>query len=78
MASWGYKGQHKRSVSIGGHATSLRLEPEFWTALQTMADEEDISLARKLAQIDSSKYGRSLASACRVACFKWALQKQPK
>lgn len=75
---WGYKGHRKRSISIGGHATSLRLEPEFWTALQMMADENKISLAKQLAQIDSAKYGRSLASACRVACFKWALTKQPK
>ena len=76
--AWGYKGHRKRSVSIGGHATSMTLEPEYWAALQMMADQNKISLSKQLLQIDSSKYGRSLASACRVACLKWALSQEPK
>jgi predicted DNA-binding ribbon-helix-helix protein len=27
----------KRSLNLAGHATSLAMEPEFWTALEVLA-----------------------------------------
>jgi predicted DNA-binding ribbon-helix-helix protein len=65
-------GLHKRSVSLSGHATSLALESEFWTALDAMAAREGISLAALVGRIDAARAGRPLASACRVAALAWA------
>ena len=59
----------KRSVNLAGHATSLALEPEFWTVLEAMADGR--SLAGLIAEIDLKRGERPLASACRVAALGW-------
>jgi predicted DNA-binding ribbon-helix-helix protein len=62
----------KRSINLLGHATSLALEPEFWTALEAMAGEQRISLAKVVAGLDRRRGQRPLASACRVAALAWA------
>jgi predicted DNA-binding ribbon-helix-helix protein len=59
----------KRSLTLAGHATSLALEEEFWTALRLMADGR--SLMTLIAEIDASRDGRPLASACRVAALRY-------
>lgn len=61
----------KRSVSLSGHATSLALEPEFWSALEAMAGASGISLAALIGRIDEARGERPLASACRVAALSW-------
>ncbi len=61
----------KRSVSLSGHATSLALEPEFWSALEAMATAGGISLAALIGRIDEGRGERPLASACRVAALSW-------
>jgi len=66
-------GLKKRSVNLSGHATSLALEPEFWTVLDAAAEAEQISLAALIGRIDDERQGRPLASACRV----YALQRGP-
>jgi len=55
----------KRSVLIAGHATSLSLEAEFWTALQEIARRRGLSLNRLVASIDAERHG-NLSSALRV------------
>ena len=55
----------KRSVLIAGHATSLSLEPEFWSALQEIARLRGVSLNRLVASIDVGRTG-NLSSALRV------------
>jgi predicted DNA-binding ribbon-helix-helix protein len=62
----------KRSVMLAGHATSLALEPEFWSVLEEMAGARSLSLAALLADIDESRGERPLASACRVAALGFA------
>ena len=57
----------KRSVRLAGHATSLALEPEFWTALEELAERKGQSLAALIGEIDQSRGEDGLASACRVA-----------
>jgi predicted DNA-binding ribbon-helix-helix protein len=59
----------KRSVMLAGHGTSLALEPEFWSVLDAMAKARSLSLAALLADIDGTRGGRPLASACRVAAL---------
>jgi len=55
----------KRSVLIAGHATSLSLEPEFWTALREIARRRGLSLNRLVAAVDAERRG-NLSSALRV------------
>ena len=62
----------KRSVQLSGHATSIALEPEFWTVLEAMAQAEGASLAALIGRIDDARAGRPLASACRVVALAFA------
>lgn len=65
-------GLRKRSINLSGHATSLALEPEFWTALEAMAKARGQSLAALIVSLDETRADRPLASACRIAALKWA------
>jgi predicted DNA-binding ribbon-helix-helix protein len=65
-------GLRKRSVQLSGHATSIALEPEFWTVLEAMAAAEGLSLAGLVGRIDAERAGRPLASAARVAALAFA------
>jgi predicted DNA-binding ribbon-helix-helix protein len=62
----------KRSLSLAGHATSVALEPEFWTALEALARSRGQSLAGLLGGLDARRGDRPLASACRVAALEFA------
>jgi len=61
----------KRSLNLAGHATSLALEPEFWTVLDAAARREGVSLAVLVGRIDDERGERALASACRVWALGW-------
>ena len=62
----------KRSMQLAGHATSLALEPEFWSVLEQMARAEGLSLAGLILRIDEARGARPLASACRVTALAFA------
>ncbi|HEX5377883.1 MAG TPA: ribbon-helix-helix domain-containing protein [Phenylobacterium sp.] len=62
----------KRSILLAGHATSMALEPEFWTVLEEMAQAEGLSLTGLIARLDQERGERPLASACRVAALAFA------
>jgi predicted DNA-binding ribbon-helix-helix protein len=63
----------KRSFSLSGHRTSIALEPEFWSALEAIAQAQAVSLIALISQIDSTRNStRALASALRV----YALQQR--
>ena len=66
----------KRSLTIAGHATSLRLEPIFWEALERAAEEEGSALSALIARIDAQRVEAidsvNLASAIRVWLFRRA------
>lgn len=65
-------GLKKRSILLSGHATSIALEPEFWSVLDEMAQARGQSLAALIVSIDRGRGERPLASACRVAALGWA------
>ena len=65
----------KRSLQLAGHRTSIALEPEFWTALEAMAQARGESLAGLIRRIDQERGARPLASACRVAALEHALSR---
>jgi predicted DNA-binding ribbon-helix-helix protein len=56
----------KRSLTLGGHATSVALEPEFWAVLDGYAQARQQSLAGLVGTIDSARGTTPLASALRV------------
>lgn len=56
----------KRSFSLSRHRTSVALEPEFWAVLEHEAAASGKSLAAIVAEIDSRRAMRPLASALRV------------
>lgn len=63
-------GPIKRSVTIAGHETSISLEPVFWQALKTSAENQSLPLNALIAQIDAQRIEHdnppNLASAIRV------------
>ena len=65
----------KRSLKLAGHATSLALEPEFWRVLEDEAAARDLSLAALVRQIDEGRGPANLASACRLAALRAALER---
>jgi predicted DNA-binding ribbon-helix-helix protein len=64
----------KRSIQLSRHATSLALEPEFWTVLEAMARADRLSLTALIGRIDAERGDRPLASACRVAALAFDKQ----
>lgn len=61
----------KRSLSIAGHRTSIALEAEFWSALETMAAESGLTMAGLIRQIDETRETANLSSAARLAVLRW-------
>jgi predicted DNA-binding ribbon-helix-helix protein len=60
----------KRSLLLHGHATSVTLEDEFWTAFRALADRRGMTLNRLAAEIDAERGGDAttgLATAIRLA-----------
>lgn len=62
----------KRSVTLSGHATSVALEAEFWTVLDVIAADTDLSQAGLMKRIDERRGRTPLASACRLLALAWA------
>lgn len=59
----------KRSFTLSGHRTSVALEPEFWTELETSARAAGLSLSAHVARIDRERGTQPLASALRLAAL---------
>jgi predicted DNA-binding ribbon-helix-helix protein len=60
----------KRSLMLRGHATSVTLEDEFWTAFRALADRQSMTLNGLAAAIDdarSAEGATGLATAIRLA-----------
>jgi len=60
----------KRSLTIAGHRTSIALEPEFWAAMEAIADRRGLRLTALIEDIDRSREGPNLSSALRVAVLR--------
>jgi predicted DNA-binding ribbon-helix-helix protein len=63
-----------RSLRIGGHSISIRLEMSFWDNLEEMAAKEGTSLAKFLASLHDevlNHHGevRNFASMLRCCCL---------
>ena len=60
----------KRSVTLGGHKTSVTLEDEFWDALRTIAHRDKTTVASLVGQINQTRNKSNLSSAIRVFVLK--------
>ncbi len=56
----------KRSFTLSGHRTSVALEEEFWTIIDSEARKSHMSLAAFIAAIDGVRGKHPLASALRL------------
>lgn len=56
----------KRSVSLGGHKTSISLEEVFWDALKIIAIRRGLRLSQLADEIDKHRENTNLSSAIRV------------
>ena len=65
----------KRSILLAGHATSIALEPEFWTVLEGLAASRALTLSALLSDIDKGRLEAPLASACRLAALRFASER---
>jgi predicted DNA-binding ribbon-helix-helix protein len=68
----------KRSLTIAGHRTSIALEPEFWSALETLAAKRSLRLTALIEEIDRLRDTPNLSSALRVAVLRDAQGSHPQ
>jgi len=66
-------GVRKRSVLVSGHATSVSLEVEFWSALRKISISQNKSLNMLITEVDKSRSG-NLSSALRVFVLDYFLR----
>ena len=70
---------HARSVRLGGHATSIRLEQAFWTILEEVAAAQNLPLSKFLTQLHDEVLNLSgdthnFTSLLRCACLAYVAE----
>lgn len=70
---------HTRSIRLGGHATSIRLEASFWSTLEEIAAEQGVSLPRFLTKLHDEVLDfrgeiTNFTSLLRCACLTYAAE----
>jgi predicted DNA-binding ribbon-helix-helix protein len=73
---------HTRSVRIGGHSTSIRLEAVFWDILDELAAHQNMSVGRFVTQLHDEvlyQHGdvHNFASLLRCCCLKYVAEVRP-
>jgi len=63
----------KRSVLVSGHATSVSLEAEFWSALTEISISQEKSLNSLITEVDRVRSG-NLSSAIRIFVLDYFLR----
>lgn len=63
-----------RNVTVGGRRTSMRLEPQMWDAMETIARLEGMTINRLCAEIDQRRRDVGLTSATRVFIISYYRQ----
>lgn len=71
-----------RSVRIGGHSTSIRLEAAFWTVLEDVAAHQGMSLGKFVTKLHDEVlelHGevRNFASLLRCSCLIYLAELRP-
>jgi len=70
---------HTRSIRLGGHATSIRLEAAFWSTLEEIASAQGVSLPRFLTKLHDEVLDfrgeiTNFTSLLRCACLTYAAE----
>ena len=55
-----------RNIVVGGHRTSVRLEPLMWDALLEIARQRETNVNQLVTEIDRQRNSSSLTAAIRV------------
>lgn len=55
-----------RNITVDGHRTSIRLEPEFWAGLADIAQSEDLTVDQLCTEVDHGAGELSRTAAIRV------------
>jgi predicted DNA-binding ribbon-helix-helix protein len=55
-----------RNIVVGGHRTSVRLEPVMWDALLEIARQRQTNVNQLVTEIDRQREASSLTAAIRV------------
>ena len=69
-----------RSVRLGGHATSIRLEAMFWAILDEVAARQNVTLGRFLSKLHDESMAlddaapHNFASLLRCACLTYSAE----
>ena len=68
-----------RSVRLGGHVTSVRLEAAFWAILEEIAESEGITVPKFLTQLhdevlQTNAQEYNFASLLRCSCLTYVTQ----
>jgi predicted DNA-binding ribbon-helix-helix protein len=71
-----------RSLRIGGHCTSIRLELSFWDTLEEIAAKQNMTLAKFVTTLhdevlDHHGEVRNFASLLRCSCLIWRSKSGP-
>ena len=61
----------KRSVTIGGHKTSVTLEDVFWQGLREIAAARNVGLSALLDEIDGNRQRNNLSSHIRMFVLEY-------
>jgi predicted DNA-binding ribbon-helix-helix protein len=72
----GYAPPRKRSVLIAGHATSISLEPMFWTALEEAARERGVPVNALVAEIDAARLDVDRPPNLTSAIRQWLFERR--
>lgn len=61
----------KRSLTLFSHRTSISLEPDFWHALNDIAQNKQLSLQKLIEHIDEHRKDNNLSSAIRIYVLRY-------
>jgi predicted DNA-binding ribbon-helix-helix protein len=70
---------HTRSIRLGGHATSIRLEAAYWATLEEIAEAQSVSLPRFLTKLHDEVLDfrgeiTNFTSLLRCACLTYVAE----
>lgn len=63
-----------RNITVNGHRTSIRLEPEFWTGLADIAQRENLTIDKLCGEIDRGAGDLSRTGAIRIFIASYLLR----
>ena len=63
-----------KNVMVGGHRTSMRLEPEMWDALTEICARERCSIHQLCSQLEVDRQSSTLTAAMRVYIMNYFRQ----